>query len=66
MFIPSDGYVMIGGDFSAQEVRIVADLCGDKKMIEAYRNGKDLYCEIASMAFHVPYEDCLEFNQNNY
>ena len=62
MFIPSDGYVMIGGDFSAQEVRIVADLCGDKKMIEAYRNGKDLYCEIASMAFHVPYEDCLEFN----
>ena len=62
MFIPSDGCVFVGGDFSAQEVRVVADMCGDEGMIQAYRDGKDLYCEIASMAFHVPYEQCLEFN----
>ena len=62
MFIPSDGCVFVGGDFSAQEVRVVADMCGDEGMIQAYRDGKDLYCEIASMSFHVPYEQCLEFN----
>ena len=43
MFIPSDGCVFVGGDFSAQEVRVVADMCGDEGMIQAYRDGKDLY-----------------------
>lgn len=33
----------------------------DKRMIQAYIDGKDLYCEIASIAFDVPYEECLEF-----
>ena len=33
----------------------------DERMIQAYIDGKDLYCEIASIAFDVPYEECLEF-----
>ena len=61
MFKATDGYVFVGGDLSAQEVRMVANLCGDSKMIQAYKDGKDLYCEIASMAFNVPYDDCKEF-----
>ncbi|MBO4542252.1 MAG: hypothetical protein J5725_03630, partial [Bacteroidales bacterium] len=61
MFKASEGCVLIGADFSAQEVRMVAHLCGDPKMIQAYKDGKDLYCEIASLAFQVPYEECMEF-----
>lgn len=61
MFIASDGNVLIGADFSAQEVRMVAHLCGDPKMIQAYKDGKDLYCEVASLAFQVPYDECKEF-----
>lgn len=30
-------------------------------MINAYKEGKDLYAVIASMSFDKPYEDCLEF-----
>lgn len=30
-------------------------------MINAYKEGKDLYSVIASMSFDKPYEDCLEF-----
>lgn len=30
-------------------------------MLKAYQEGKDVYCEIASIAFGVPYEDCKEF-----
>lgn len=33
----------------------------DEKMLKAYQEGKDVYCEIASIAFGVPYEDCKEF-----
>lgn len=30
-------------------------------MLQAYKEGKDLYAQIASLAFDKPYEDCLEF-----
>lgn len=39
----------------------MTQLCGDKKMLEAYQQGKDLYAQIASLAFDKSYEDCLEF-----
>lgn len=61
MFTASDGYVILSSDFSQQEPRCMAAMCGDEIMLEAYRNDKDLYASIASLAFNVPYEDCLEF-----
>ena len=36
-------------------------MCGDKKMLEAYQQGKDLYAQIASLAFDKSYKDCYEF-----
>ena len=41
-------------------MRVTAHLAHDSKMIQAYRDNKDVYVEIASLAFHKPYEDCLE------
>lgn len=61
MFIPSPGCVLLSSDYSAQEPRITAHLCQDPKMIKAYKEGKDLYAEMASLAFGFPYEECLEF-----
>ena len=62
MFKAQDGYKIIGGDFSAQEPRITTHMSQDKAMLDAYREGKDLYAVIASMSFDKPYEECLEFN----
>lgn len=61
MFKASDGYVMLSCDYSAQEPRLTVHLAQDEKGIQAYIDGKDLYAEIASLAFSVPYDDCLEF-----
>lgn len=61
MFAASPGMYMVGADFSQQEPRILAHLCGDHNMINAYKTGKDLYSTMASLAFKVPYEDCREF-----
>lgn len=61
IFKASEGMYMVGADFSQQEPRILAHLCGDENMINAYKTGKDLYSTMASLAFHVPYEDCREF-----
>ena len=31
-------------------------------MIETFQQGKDIYANIASLSFNVPYEKCLEFH----
>lgn len=31
-------------------------------MIQSFKEGKDIYGSIASIAFQVPYEQCLEFH----
>ena len=62
MFRATPGYAMISSDYSAQEPRITAFVSQDPNMIKSFQEGKDIYASIASLAFHVPYENCLEFN----
>lgn len=61
MFKAQDGYVMVGADYSQQEPMVTSFLSQDKKMMDAFIHGKDIYSTIASLAFHKSYEDCLEF-----
>ena len=61
MFKATDGYVLLSSDYSAQEPRLTAHMSKDPKMIKAYKDGKDLYAEMASLAFGVPYDECREF-----
>jgi DNA polymerase-1 len=61
MFRASPGNILISCDYSAQEPRLTAHLSKDEKMVQAYKDGKDVYSEIASIAFNKTYEECLEF-----
>ena len=60
MFKASPGYVIIGGDYSQQEPRLLTHMCKDPKLIETYNNKKDLYATIASMVFKKDYWECME------
>lgn len=60
MFVASDGYVLMSSDYSQQEPKVMTQMCGDKKMIKAYQEGRDLYSEIAALALNTTYEECLE------
>ena len=55
-FIPTSGNRFIVADYSAIEARVIAWLAGEKSTLEAFRDGKDLYCETASRMFKVPVE----------
>ncbi|CAB0673406.1 DNA polymerase [Corynebacterium diphtheriae bv. mitis] len=55
-FIPSEGCRFIVTDFSAIEARVIAWLAGETTTLQAFRDGKDLYCETASRMFGVPVE----------
>lgn len=55
-FIPNPGNRFIVADYSAIEARVIAWLASEKSTLEAFRDGKDLYCETASRMFKVPVE----------
>ena len=53
-FIPKKGHRFIVADFSQIEARVIAYLAGEEWQIEAYKQGKDIYCETASKMFGKP------------
>lgn len=55
-------YVLMSSDYSQQEPKLTAFISADKAMCDAFKNGKDIYATIASLAFNYPYEECMEFN----
>ena len=54
MLIPKDGYEFIVADFSAIEARVLAWLAGEQWRLDAFKEGKDIYCASASQMFGVP------------
>lgn len=46
----NEDYVMMAADYSQVELRIVAHVCGDDRMIDTFRQHKDIH---AAMAAHV-------------
>ena len=51
-FIPSTGRRFVVSDFSAIEARVISWIAGEEWRLEAFRDGKDIYCETASQMYH--------------
>lgn len=64
--VKTPAYVLLSSDYSQQEPRITALMANDKKMFQAFMDGKDIYATIASVAYGVPYEQCLEFHPETH
>lgn len=62
LFRAQPGYMLISSDFSQQEPRLLSQFSQDENMINAYKEGKDLYATIAMGVYHNKYEENLEFN----
>ncbi|MBR4724452.1 MAG: DNA polymerase I [Lachnospiraceae bacterium] len=57
VFVASPGCVFIDADYSQIELRILAAMSGDEKLIAAYRNSEDIHRATAAAVFHVPPEE---------
>ena len=53
-FVAAPGHVLIDADYSQIELRVLAGLSGDDKMISAFESGHDIHTETASEIFKVP------------
>lgn len=60
MFIPEEGHVFVGSDYSSQEPKILAELSQDPILVSTFVSGKDVYAVLASMAYGLPYEQCTK------
>lgn len=56
VFVPREGWCFIDADYSQVELRILASLSGDERLIAAYRHADDIHTVTASQVFHVPME----------
>lgn len=65
VFIPKDGCVFIDADYSQIELRVLAHMSGDEKLIEAYRQAEDIHRITASQVFHVPLDEVTPLQRRN-
>ncbi len=65
VFIPKDGCVFIDADYSQIELRVLAHMSGDEKLIEAYRQAEDIHRITASRVFHVPLDEVTPLQRRN-
>jgi DNA polymerase-1 len=56
-FNPEPGYKLVTTDYSTMEMRIMADLSGDRSLIEAFNSGVDVHSHTAALMFGIPYSD---------
>ena len=57
MFIARPGWVLVDADYSQIELRLLAHMAGDEKMIAAFRAGQDIHTQTASQVFGLPPEE---------
>jgi len=50
-FVPADGFLFLGADYSQIELRILAHMSGDPVMSEAFRAGVDVHRQTAALIF---------------
>lgn len=56
-FVPKQGCVLIDGDYSQIELRVLAHLSGDEVLINAFKEGQDIHSATAASVFGVNIED---------
>ena len=56
-FYPAEGCVFLDADYSQIELRVLAHIADDARMIEAFSHGADIHTAVASQVFHVPFEE---------
>lgn len=57
-FVPSEpGWVIFAADYSQIELRVLAHISGDEKLIQAFKDDLDIHTKTAMEVFHVDQEE---------
>ena len=65
VFVPADGQVFVDADYSQIELRVLAHMSGDEKLIEAYHQAQDIHSITASQVFQIPLDQVDDLHRRN-
>ena len=65
VFVPEEGYLFVDADYSQIELRVLAHLSGDEKLINAYKSNQDIHRTTASEVFNIPFEEVTDLDRRN-
>ena len=65
VFVPKEGFVFLDADYSQIELRILAHMSGDEKLIEAYNSSADIHRATAAQVFGVPLDEVTDEQRRN-
>ena len=56
-YIHDPEYKMIAADYAQIELRVLAQVSGDQRLVDAFNSGQDLHRSTASIMFNIPIEN---------
>ena len=65
VFVPKEDCIFLDADYTQIELRIMAHMSADDKLISAYNMGEDIHRITASEVFHVPFEEVTSLQRRN-
>lgn len=65
VFVPQEGCQFVDADYSQIELRVLAHMSGDQRLIDAYRQAEDIHAITASQVFHVPLNEVTPLQRRN-
>lgn len=65
VFVPEEGCVFIDADYSQIELRILAHMSGDQRLIDAYGEAQDIHAITASEVFRTPLAEVTPAQRRN-
>lgn len=65
VFIPDEGYVFLDADYSQIELRVLAHMSQDDRLIQAYQEELDIHRLTASQVFHTPFDEVSSDQRSN-
>ncbi len=65
IFVPEEGCTFVDADYSQIELRVLAHMSGDERLIDAYRQAQDIHAITASQVFHIPLDQVTALQRRN-
>ena len=65
VFVPKEGFVFVDADYSQIELRLLAHMSDDERLIDAYKQDSDIHRITASNVFHIPMDEVTDLQRRN-
>lgn len=57
-FVPSEpDWIMVAADYSQIELRVLAHMSNDERLVQAFKDDRDIHTATAADVFHIPLEE---------